>query len=165
MIFNRVNRGSIRSLFQSRPTCLARQWRIFLQASQIFRKTFELSGTSYSLKPGSEICNTLCLGLGPIVIIVIAAGVIVVVVGIEGAADVVDLTLGARDLHFITRCTVFAGLHREHLHLLLETELLRHRADLRILLLLLLLRQSLLPRIPWGSKCCFSALVQKVTLI
>lgn len=95
--------------------------------------------------------------LGPIVIGVIAAGcgggvvvvivVIVVTVGIKRAADVVDLALGARDLHFIPRRAVLAGLHREHLHFLLKAELLRHRANLRVLLLLLLLRQSLLPRI------------------
>jgi len=82
--------------------------------------------------------------LGPIVvgIAVAASGIIIVVVAvrIERAADVVDLALSSRDLHLISRRTVLAGLHRKHLHLLLEAELLRHCADLRVLLLFLLLR-------------------------
>lgn len=101
--------------------------------------------------------------LGPIVVgVVIAAGgivviiiivVIVVVTGIEWAADIVDLALSPRNLHFVTRRAVLTGFHREHLHFLLEAKLLRHRANLRILLLLfLLLRQSFLSRIPGQAK-------------
>jgi len=83
--------------------------------------------------------------LGPIVvrIAVAASGIVIVVivaVRIKRAADVVDLALSSRDLHFISRRTVLAGLHREHLHLLLEAEFLRHCADLRVLLLFLFFR-------------------------
>lgn len=82
--------------------------------------------------------------LGPIVIGVIAAGgvvvIIVVAIGIKRAADVVNLALSTRNLHFIPRRAILAGLHRKHFHFLLEAELLRHRANLRVLLLLLLLR-------------------------
>jgi len=96
------------------------------------------------------------LDLGPIVIGVIATGggdggvivVVVVTVGIKRTIDVVNLALSARDLHFIPWRAVFAGLHREHFHFLLETKFLRHRANLRVLLLFLLLCQSFLPRIP-----------------
>lgn len=95
--------------------------------------------------------------LGPIVIDVIAAGVVVIIivvtVGIKRAADVVDLALGARNLHFIPRRAVLAGLHRKHFHFLLEAKLLRHRANLRVLLLLLLLCQSLLSRVPGTANC------------
>lgn len=94
--------------------------------------------------------------LGPIVIGVIAAGgggggvvvIIVVTVGIKRAVNIVDLTLGTRNLHFIPRRTILAGLHREHFHFFLKAEFLWYRANLRILLLLLLLCQSLLPRVP-----------------
>lgn len=104
-----------------------------------------------SLKPVWK--GECIITLGPIVVgvgvtIAASSGVIIVVtVRIERAADIVDLALGSRDLDLIPRRAVLAGLHREHLHLLLEAELLRHRADLRVLLLLLLLRQSLLSRV------------------
>lgn len=108
---------------------------------------------------GSKIRERNFTSLGPIVVgVIIAAGgiviiiiVIVVVAGIEWAADVVDLALSPRNLHLVARRAIFAGFHREHLHLLLEAKLLRHRANLRILLLLLLLLQSFLSRIP-GAK-------------
>jgi len=80
--------------------------------------------------------------LGPIVVGIAASGIVIVVVAvrIERTADIVDLALSSRDLHLISRRTVLASLHREHLHLLLEAELLWHCADLRILLLFLLFR-------------------------
>lgn len=96
--------------------------------------------------------------LGPIVIGVIAAGgggvvvIIVVTIGIKRAADVVNLALSAWDLNFIPRRTVLTGLHRKHFHLLFEAELLWHCSNLRVLLLLLL-RQSLLPWIPGTANC------------
>lgn len=152
VIFNKVNRSSIYSLFQLR---VSQQW-LFSKHPRYFVKPWNFLFTKV-WKREIQRC------LGPIVIVVIAAGVIVVVVGIERVADVVDLALSARDFHFVTRCTILAGLHREHLHLFLEAELLRHRADLRVLLLLLLLRQSFLSRIPWESKVVSIHLSEKVT--
>lgn len=48
----------------------------------------------------------------------------------------VNVSLGARNLQLVLGRVVFARLEREHLHLLLEGQLLRHRFGLLLLLLL-----------------------------
>jgi len=103
--------------------------------------------------------------LDPIVISVIAASggviIIIVIVGIKWATDVVDLTLSARDLYFISRCAILASFHREHFHFFFKAEFFRYRTNLRVLLLFLLFRQSLLSRVP-ESKVFFSTFASKV---
>lgn len=56
--------------------------------------------------------------------------------------DRIDVALGARDLQLVLGRLVLARLQGEHLHLLLERQLLGHLAVLLLLLLLLLLLQA-----------------------
>ena len=42
-------------------------------------------------------------------------------------SQIVYIPLGAGDFHFVSWCSILARLHGEHLHLLLEAQLLRQR--------------------------------------